>query len=66
MSQLKDDVLCKYCFGCNKLENQNFLGVRNCKNFVSGYKNWREMYDKALNRNLNFKNKHNLEKNGVK
>lgn len=42
----------KYCLGCNKLENHNFIGTRNCKGFIPGYKNWRELYEKALQNNL--------------
>jgi len=52
MVQLRGDTLCKYCLGCNKLENYNFIGTRNCKGFVPGYENWREMYEKALQNNL--------------
>nr|DAQ62427.1 MAG TPA: transposase [Caudoviricetes sp.] len=52
MAGLKDDILCKYCLGCNKLENHNFIGTRNCKGFIPGYKNWRELYEKALQNNL--------------
>ena len=52
MVQIKGDTLCKYCLGCNKLENYNFIGTRNCKGFVPGYENWREMYEKALQNNL--------------
>ena len=25
---------CKTCYGCNKLENKNFVGVVDCKNYV--------------------------------
>lgn len=52
MKQLKADTLCKYCLGCNKLENYLFNGTRNCKGFIPGYKNWREMYEKSLKDNL--------------
>lgn len=36
MKQLKNDKLCKYCFGCEKLSNDKFKGVRSCKNFIQG------------------------------
>mgnify|MGYP003571329884 CR=1 FL=1 len=57
MTQLRDDTLCKYCLGCNKLEINNFIGTRNCKGFVPGYENWRQMYDRALKNNLKNKEK---------
>lgn len=47
MTQIENDMLCKYCFGCEKLNN-NFNGARNCKNFIPAYKNWREEFEKAL------------------
>ena len=25
---------CKTCYGCNKLEDKNFVGVVECKNYV--------------------------------
>lgn len=52
MAKLKADTLCKYYLGCNKLSNYNFIGTRNCKGFIPGYKNWRESYEKALQNNL--------------
>ena len=33
-NQLADDVLCKYCFGCERLRFLNFKGTKNCKNFI--------------------------------
>lgn len=52
MAEIRNDTLCKYCLGCNKLNDYNFIGTRSCKGFVPGYKNWREMYEKALLNNL--------------
>ena len=49
MNQLKDEVLCKYCLGCNRLENPNFAGWRRCKDFCAGYSNWKDQYYKSLN-----------------
>lgn len=34
MTQFENDKLCKYCLGCNKLEDENFKGTKNCKDFV--------------------------------
>lgn len=28
------EVKCKTCYGCNKLEDKNFIGVVDCKNYV--------------------------------
>ena len=28
------DTKCKTCFGCNRLEDKNFVGVVDCKNSV--------------------------------
>lgn len=53
MQQLENDVLCKYCLGCNKLEDLNFKGTRNCKEFVQAQANWRILYDRAIKENLN-------------
>lgn len=48
MKQLSKDTLCYYCLGCNKLEDEKFEGVRNCKNFMPGIENWRELIEKEL------------------
>ncbi len=50
MKQLKKDMLCYYCHGCNKEENESFEGVRNCKVFVAGIDNWQEKFRKELKR----------------
>lgn len=42
MKQLKKDTVCYYCLGCNRLEDENFNGVRNCKNMIQGITNWQE------------------------
>ena len=36
MKQIDNKKLCFYCLGCNKLENEYFSGVIQCKNFVAG------------------------------
>ncbi len=28
------ETKCKTCYGCNKLEDKNFVGVVGCKNYV--------------------------------
>lgn len=28
------EVKCKTCYGCNRLEDKNFVGVVECKNYV--------------------------------
>lgn len=53
MQQLRNDVLCKYCLGCSRLEDLKFDGTRNCKEFVQTQANWRELYDRAIKENLN-------------
>ena len=57
MKQLGKDVICFYCYGCNKLELENFNGIRNCKGFYPAYKNWEEKYYKALKEKKNDKRK---------
>lgn len=49
MKQISDEILCKYCLGCNKLEDEKFAGVRRCKGFCPGYDNWKKLYYEALN-----------------
>lgn len=51
MKQISSEVLCKYCLGCNKLEDENFAGWRRCRNFTPGYKDWRESLNNAYNKN---------------
>lgn len=42
MKQIDNKKLCFYCLGCNKLENEYFSGVIQCKNFVAGAKNYKK------------------------
>ena len=28
------EVKCKTCYGCNRLEDKNFVGITGCKNYV--------------------------------
>lgn len=36
MKELKGK--CKTCFGCNRLDDDNFKGVRKCKNYIRANK----------------------------
>lgn len=47
MKQLENSTVCKYCYGCNKLET-DFEGVKNCKDFVPAVKDWYEEYVKSF------------------
>lgn len=48
MKQIDNKKLCKYCLGCNKLEDEKFDGVMRCKNFIAGVYNWQEKWKEAL------------------
>ena len=48
MKQIDNKKLCKYCLGCNKLEDEKFDGVMRCKNFVAGQADWQERWKEAL------------------
>lgn len=45
--------ICKYCLGCNKLEDCNYEGINRCKNFATGIDGWQERYRKELEENEN-------------
>jgi len=49
MKQFENDKICKYCYGCNKLELEDFNGVVRCNNFMQG-KDMAEYY-KEIRRN---------------
>lgn len=51
MKQLSDDKICKYCYGCGKLELEQFEGLINCSKFLATDKDWQDKYYKALRRN---------------
>ena len=53
MKQIDNKKLCKYCLGCNKLENESFGGVMNCKYFISGHEDWIEIRREVLKKNGN-------------
>ena len=48
MKQIKNSTVCKYCYGCNRLEDEQFEGVKNCKNFIPAIKDWYEKYIKSF------------------
>lgn len=50
MKQIDNKKLCKYCLGCNKLEDEKFDGVMRCNVFVAGYADWQERWKEALRR----------------
>ena len=51
MKQIDGKKLCKYCYGCNKLENENFKGIMRCKDFVAGIEDWQDKWRKELKKN---------------
>lgn len=53
MKQIEAKYICKYCLGCNKLEDKNFKGLMNCKKFIAGYENWTEMRREELKKSGN-------------
>lgn len=48
MKQLKNNNLCKFCMGCNQLENEDFRPKNRCNNFAPGIENWQEKYRNAI------------------
>ena len=48
MKQINKDMLCYYCIGCIREEEETFAGVRNCKEFVEVVENWQELLRKEM------------------
>lgn len=48
MKQIELDKLCLYCYGCNKLEQEEFIGVRSCNGFIPVIPKWQSEYLKGL------------------
>lgn len=48
MKQIDNKKLCKFCLGCNKLEDENFNGVMRCKDFMAGIDNWQEKWKEQM------------------
>lgn len=40
--------LCKYCLGCNSLEDTSFIEKKRCKNFIPGINNYQELILNAM------------------
>lgn len=59
MKQIDNKKLCKYCLGCNRLENENFEGVMRCKYFIQGQADWKEKWKEALKNGIKRHVKHN-------
>lgn len=52
MKQFDKDTLCYYCLGCNREEQENFNGVKNCNIFVAG-RDMKEFYKRLKEGNKN-------------
>ena len=48
MGEIKEDQLCYYCLGCNKLLDINFKGIGNCKAFMAGIEDWQVLIREKL------------------
>ena len=48
MKQIDNKKLCKFCLGCNKLEDENFNGVMRCKHFIHGQADWQERWKEQM------------------
>ena len=48
MKQLKADTICYYCYGCERLSDEQFNGARNCKGFMPAVEKWQEMMREEL------------------
>ena len=48
MKQIEKNTVCYYCYGCGKLEDENFNGFKSCKHFITAVADWQEKYRKEL------------------
>ena len=48
---MDETSLCKYCLGCNALEDKDFKEKKRCKNFISGVSNYQELILNAMKNN---------------
>lgn len=62
MEQIKKDKLCFYCYGCNKLEIEQFKGVSRCKDFVSAVADYQEKIREELTKD-GFNNRRSTKAN---
>lgn len=53
MKEIDKKYICYYCLGCVAEEQENFTPRQRCKNFVTGYKNWEEMWREELKKSGN-------------
>lgn len=59
MSQLDNYNLCKYCFGCNRLETENFFGIKECDDFIGAEKWQKNLKNKFSKTNSNISDRRN-------
>ena len=48
MKEIDNKKLCKFCLGCNKLEDENFAGIMRCNHFVQGQADWQEKWKEQM------------------
>lgn len=48
MKQIDDKKLCHWCMGCMNLEDENFIGVMRCNNFMAGQADWEGRWKEVL------------------
>lgn len=48
MKQISGEKICKWCLGCNRLEDEEFEGVMRCRGFLAGERGWEEKYEKEI------------------
>lgn len=65
MSQLDNYNLCKYCFGCNRLENENFFGIKKCDDFIGAEKWQKNLKNKFSKTNTNISERRNQKMNEI-
>lgn len=51
--------MCKYCLGCNRLENENFFGVNKCDDFIGAEKWQKNLKNKFSKTNSNISERRN-------
>lgn len=48
MKQIDDKKLCHWCMGYMKLEDEIFIGVMRCNNFIAGQADWQEKWKEQM------------------
>ena len=51
MEQLGNNRVCKYCLGCNKMEDDEFIPKLSCEDMVSGIKDWEMLFRRIVDKN---------------